>query len=69
MYVIAVIFYVSFIIYYLIFNQDGKFSVLGRSVVVLTPNGGGDRFACANIEPDHDLVKFIVIHKPPKFVA
>ncbi|XP_046653346.1 uncharacterized protein LOC124344000 [Daphnia pulicaria] len=47
----------------------GKYSVLGRSLIVFTPDGGGERFACANIEPDGDIFKFIVIRKPRKFVA
>lgn len=42
---------------------------MGRSMVLLSPNGGEDRFACANIEPDNNIFKFIVIRKPRKFVA
>lgn len=42
---------------------------MGRSVVIMTPNGGNDRFACANIQPDRDIFKFVVIRKPRKFVA
>lgn len=48
---------------------SGKFSVMGRSAVMMSPNGGEDRFACANIEPDNDIFKFVVIRKPRKFVA
>ncbi|KOB77456.1 Uncharacterized protein OBRU01_03637 [Operophtera brumata] len=28
----------------------------------------GERFACANIEPDKDIIKFVNIMKPPRFV-
>jgi hypothetical protein len=52
-----------------LYFTDGKYSVLGRSLIVFTPDGGGERFACANIEPDGDIFKFIVIRKPRKFVA
>lgn len=44
-------------------------SVVGRSLVVMTPNAGNDRFACANIQLDKDIFKFVVIRKPRKFVA
>ena len=42
---------------------------MGRSIVIFTPNRGGDRFACANIEPDKDIIKYVNIRKTPRFVA
>lgn len=47
---------------------EGDGSVLGRSVVILDKNFGNDRFACANIEPDKDIIKYANIQKSPNFV-
>jgi len=44
-------------------------SALGRSIVILNKDFGGERFACANIEPDYDIVKYANIDKPPRFVV
>ncbi|KAL4711587.1 hypothetical protein ACJJTC_003604 [Scirpophaga incertulas] len=41
-------------------------SAVGRSLVVFAANG--ERLACANIEPDHDIIKAFNIMKPPRFV-
>ncbi|KAI8423349.1 hypothetical protein MSG28_014359 [Choristoneura fumiferana] len=46
---------------------EGAARALGRSLVVFAPGGGRDRLACANIEEDHDIVKFVNIMKPPRF--
>lgn len=51
------------------FPLEGKESAMGRSIVIFGPNFSPDRFACANIEPDHDIVKYINLQKPPKFVV
>lgn len=51
------------------FPLEGDQSALGRSIVIFGPNYSGERFACANIEPDHDIVKYVNIQKPPKFVV
>jgi len=50
---------------------DGDFwhSAIGKSVIIFTANGGSNRFACANIEPDFDIIKRVSIRKLPKFVA
>lgn len=44
-------------------------SALGRSIVIFTPERGGDRFACANIEPDKDIIKYVNIQYTSKFVT
>uniref|UniRef100_A0A182IXP5 Superoxide dismutase copper/zinc binding domain-containing protein n=1 Tax=Anopheles atroparvus TaxID=41427 RepID=A0A182IXP5_ANOAO len=51
------------------FPLEGKVSALGRSIVIFGPDFAGTRFACANIEPDHDIVKYINLKKPPRFVV
>ncbi|KAJ8944218.1 hypothetical protein NQ318_014580 [Aromia moschata] len=51
------------------FPLEGDVTAIGRSIVILTPNRGGDRFACANIEPDYDIIKYANIEKPPRFVV
>lgn len=43
-------------------------SAMGKSIVILNKNKGSERFACANIEPDKDIIKYANIQKPPKFV-
>ena len=50
---------------------DGDFwhSAIGKSVIIFEANKGSNRFACANIEPDHDIIKRVSIRKLPKFVA
>ncbi|GAB0087396.1 uncharacterized protein DMENIID0001_016930 [Sergentomyia squamirostris] len=48
---------------------EGTETAVGRSIVIFGPNFAKERFACANIEPDHDIVKFINIQKPPRFVV
>lgn len=40
---------------------------MGRSLVILAADGGSERFACANIQPDRDIFKFVVIRKPSQF--
>lgn len=50
------------------FPLEGDVSAVGRSIVILSPNKQHERFACANIEPDHDIIKYANIDKPPKFV-
>jgi hypothetical protein len=41
------------------FPLEGDVSALGRSIVIMGPNHGSERYACANIEADHDIVKVI----------
>nr|CAD7402226.1 unnamed protein product [Timema poppensis] len=50
------------------FPLEGVVSALGRSIVILNKDRRGERFACANIEPDYDIIKYANIRKPPKFV-
>ncbi len=38
-------------------SGDWYQSALGKSIVVLTPDGGGERMACANIEEEKNIVK------------
>jgi len=42
-------------------------SALGKSIVVHDPDGSGDVMACANIEPDKDIIKYAVIKTLPSF--
>lgn len=51
------------------FPLEGKVSALGKSIVILDQDFSSKRFACANIEPDNDIVKYANIRKPPRFVA
>lgn len=50
------------------FPLEGDQSALGRSIVIMSPNFGNERYACANIEADHDIVKYVNIERPPRFV-
>ncbi|KAL9892126.1 superoxide dismutase family protein Rsod isoform 1-T1 [Glossina fuscipes fuscipes] len=51
------------------FPLDGQVGAIGRSIVIFGPDFSGDRFACANIEPDHNVIKYINLQKPPRFVV
>ncbi|XP_058812526.1 uncharacterized protein LOC131677032 [Topomyia yanbarensis] len=51
------------------FPLEGTVSALGRSIVIFGPELSSHRFACAKIEPDHDIVKYINLKKPPRFVV
>ncbi|XP_076297419.1 DNA-directed RNA polymerase II subunit RPB2 isoform X3 [Lasioglossum baleicum] len=51
------------------FPLGGSVSAMGRSIVIFDKNFGSNRFACANIEPDNDIVKYANIRKPPRFVV
>lgn len=51
------------------FPLEGNESAIGRSIVLFGPNYSNERFACANIEPDHDIVKYVNLQRPPKFVV
>ncbi|KAK4875753.1 hypothetical protein RN001_012175 [Aquatica leii] len=50
------------------FPLEGEWSAVGRSIVILSPNRQPQRYACANIEPDYDIIKYANIDKPPRFV-
>lgn len=48
---------------------EGDQSAIGRSIVIFGPNQSSERFSCANIEPDHDIIKYVNLQRPPKFVV
>ncbi|CAH0597827.1 unnamed protein product [Chrysodeixis includens] len=50
------------------FPLEGAVSAVGRSIVIFGPERSAERFACANIEPDKDIIKYVNIMKPPRFV-
>ncbi|VVC90046.1 unnamed protein product [Leptidea sinapis] len=50
------------------FPLEGTVSAVGRSIVLFGPERSGEKFACANILPDKDIIKFVNIMKPPRFV-
>ncbi|XP_065226507.1 uncharacterized protein Rsod [Planococcus citri] len=47
---------------------EGDISAMGKSIVILDKNQGHDKFSCANIEPDKDIIKYANIRRSPKFV-
>lgn len=51
------------------FPLEGDQSAVGRSIVIFSANRSRERYACANIEPDHDIVKYVNLQKPPRFVV
>lgn len=51
------------------FPLEGVQSALGRSIVIFGPKFSNERYACANIQPDHDIIKYAKIQKPPKFTV
>ena len=42
-------------------SGDWYNSALGKSIIVYDPNGSGAIMACANIEPDKDIIKYAVL--------
>ncbi|KAL7017747.1 hypothetical protein ACKWTF_010504 [Chironomus riparius] len=50
------------------FPLEGDISAIGRSIVIYGANTSSERFACANIEPDYDIVKYVNVERPPRFV-
>lgn len=71
---VSFLFSVLFLFLQILFNcpffvPEGKVSAMGRSIVVLNKDFGSERFACANIEPDNDIIKYANIRKPPRFVV
>lgn len=51
------------------FSTEGPIasSAMGKSIVILNKEGGEERFACANIEPDKDIIKYANIKRNPRF--
>ncbi|KAF2367020.1 Superoxide dismutase copper/zinc binding domain [Trinorchestia longiramus] len=46
---------------------DGEHSAMRRSIVIHNERGRVERYACANIEPDDDIIKWAIIKKTPRF--
>ncbi|KAK4302695.1 hypothetical protein Pmani_025234 [Petrolisthes manimaculis] len=42
---------------------------MNRAIIIHKENAGVERFACANIEPDDDIIKWVIIRKTPKFTV
>ncbi|XP_052836220.1 LOW QUALITY PROTEIN: uncharacterized protein LOC128252495 [Drosophila gunungcola] len=51
------------------FPLEAPVGAIGRSIVIFGPDHSHERFACANIEPDHNVIKYINLQKPPRFVV
>ncbi|XP_030370724.1 uncharacterized protein LOC115621265 [Scaptodrosophila lebanonensis] len=51
------------------FPLESPVGAIGRSIVIFGPEHSHERFACANIEPDHNVIKYINLQKPPRFVV
>ncbi|XP_037950401.1 uncharacterized protein LOC119681315 [Teleopsis dalmanni] len=51
------------------FPLESPVGAIGRSIVIFGPEHSHERFACANIEPDHNIIKYINLQKPPRFVV
>lgn len=51
------------------FPLEQPVGAIGRSIVIFGPEFSNERFACANIEPDHNVIKYINLQKPPRFVV
>ncbi|XP_034664777.1 uncharacterized protein LOC117899105 isoform X1 [Drosophila subobscura] len=51
------------------FPLEAPVGAIGRSIVIFGPDQSHERFACANIEPDHNVIKYINLQKPPRFVV
>lgn len=51
------------------FPLEGIESAVGRSIVLYGSDYSAQRLSCANIEPDHDIVKSVNLQRPPKFVV
>lgn len=45
----------------------GEHSAMRRSIVIHNERGRVERYACANIEPDDDIIKWANIRKTPRF--
>ncbi|XP_037782115.1 uncharacterized protein LOC119578625 [Penaeus monodon] len=45
----------------------GPHGIMNKAIIIHRENAGVERFACANIEPDNDIIKWVLIRKPPKF--
>ncbi|RWS08541.1 uncharacterized protein B4U79_07981 [Dinothrombium tinctorium] len=47
----------------------GNYSILGRSVVLFSKNGGDVKLACTNIKPDIHIVSNVAVRKYPTFTV
>lgn len=50
----------------LIYFLEGDISAVGRSVIVFSKNGY-EKLACANIEYDKDIIKYVNVRKTTKY--
>ncbi|CAG9760751.1 unnamed protein product [Ceutorhynchus assimilis] len=48
---------------------EGDQKAVGKSIVILSPDRRGEKYACANIEPDHDIIKYVNVERTPRFVV
>ena len=48
-------------------SGDWYNSALGKSIIIHGPDGTGEILACANIEPDNDIIKYAVIKTTSSF--
>eukprot|EP00088_Acartia_fossae_P008310 TRINITY_DN13961_c0_g1_i3.p1 TRINITY_DN13961_c0_g1~~TRINITY_DN13961_c0_g1_i3.p1 ORF type:complete len:285 (+),score=52.87 TRINITY_DN13961_c0_g1_i3:1-855(+) len=48
-------------------SGDWYNSALGKSIVIHGPDGASNLMACANIEPDKDIIKYVVVKTGNKF--
>ncbi|CAL4200410.1 unnamed protein product, partial [Meganyctiphanes norvegica] len=46
---------------------SGPHGVMSRSIVIHNENQGSEKFACADIEPDDDIINLANIKRPSKF--
>ncbi|XP_011497265.1 PREDICTED: uncharacterized protein LOC105361711 [Ceratosolen solmsi marchali] len=51
------------------FPLGGSITAVGKSIIILDSNFSSNKFACANIELDNDIVKYAIISKSSRFVA
>lgn len=51
------------------FPLGGSISAIGKSIIIYDKEFSSSKLACANIEPDYDIVKYANIQKPPRFVT
>lgn len=45
----------------------GPHGIMNKAIIIHNENARVERFACANIEPDDDIIKWVIIRKTPKF--
>lgn len=48
---------------------SGPHGIMNRALIIHNENAGVERFACANIQPDDDIIKWVIVKKTPKFTT